>query len=305
MIEVADFRVLVERVMSQFQDLKLRPVIEKELLHYDILFILDHHGLLDQLTFQGGTSLHLCYGATRFSEDLDFAGGRNFAGTVLRDMKSCLEHYIGERYNLEVTVKEPHELRQEPEYAELKVDKWQISVVTAPEQRHFPKQRIKIEVCNIPAYSRQPQALQSNYDFLPDGYSDTLIMTESLDEIMADKLISLVNCSSYVRYRDIWDLRWLKQQGAKIEIELINAKIRDYRIENYVQSLEEMQFHLPDIINGTDFQAEMRRFIPMVIQKRTLCKDKFYEFITNEIRGLLTDIQQSLIGNAKEYEFRM
>jgi predicted nucleotidyltransferase component of viral defense system len=112
MIEVTDFGLLVERAMSQSQGVNLRPVIEKELLHYDILFILDRHGLLDQLTFQGGTSLRLCYGATRFSEDLDFAGGRNFAGTVLKDMKSCLEHYIGKRYNLEVTVKEPHELRQ-------------------------------------------------------------------------------------------------------------------------------------------------------------------------------------------------
>jgi hypothetical protein len=160
-------------------------------------------------------------------------------------------------------------------------------------------------VCNIPAYSRQPQTLQSNYDFLPDGYSDTLIMTETLDEIMADKIISLVNCQSYVRYRDIWDLRWLKQQGAKSNIELINAKIRDYRIENYVQRLEEIQLRLPDIITGTDFQAEMRRFIPMVVQERTLRKDKFYEFLTNEIRGLLSEIQQLLIYNGEEDEFRM
>ncbi|HET6629122.1 MAG TPA: nucleotidyl transferase AbiEii/AbiGii toxin family protein, partial [Woeseiaceae bacterium] len=46
-----------------------RPVVEKELLHYDILFALDTEGLLDPLTFQGGTSLRLCYGAQRFSED--------------------------------------------------------------------------------------------------------------------------------------------------------------------------------------------------------------------------------------------
>ncbi|CDG92427.1 hypothetical protein XBP1_330002 [Xenorhabdus bovienii str. puntauvense] len=28
--------------------------------------------------FQGGTSLSLCYGGNRFSEDLDFAGGKDF-----------------------------------------------------------------------------------------------------------------------------------------------------------------------------------------------------------------------------------
>lgn len=43
----------------------MRPVIEKELLHYDILFTLDKAGLLSALTFQGGTSLRLCYGLPR------------------------------------------------------------------------------------------------------------------------------------------------------------------------------------------------------------------------------------------------
>jgi predicted nucleotidyltransferase component of viral defense system len=301
MIEQTDFRQLVEQAMSLPGTANMRQVIEKELLHYDILFTLDRKGLLDKLTFQGGTSLRLCYGASRFSEDLDFAGGRNFASTVLKNMKDCIEHYIGKRYDLEVTVKEPNELREEAEYAALKVDRWQISVVTAP--KHLPKQRIKIEVCNIPAYSRQPLALQQNYDFLPDGYSDTLIMTETLDEIMADKLVSLV--VNPHRYSDIWDLRWLKQQGAGIKIEWVNAKIRDYRIENYVKKLDEMRSRLPDIITGKIFKEEMKRFIPMSVQERTLLKDKFYDFLSHEIRGLLSDVQRQLIGDWAEEEFRM
>ncbi|OQY52129.1 MAG: hypothetical protein B6247_17880 [Candidatus Parabeggiatoa sp. nov. 2] len=48
---------------------------------------------------------------------------------------------------------------------------------------------------------------------------------------MADKLVSLVVRQH--RYRDILDLRWLKQQGAGFKIEWVNGKIRDYRIENY------------------------------------------------------------------------
>lgn len=58
--------------------------------------------------------------------------------------------------------------------------------------------------------------MRLNYNFLPDGYADTLVLTETLDEVMADKLVSLVNTTGYVRHRDIWDLRWLKQQGAKV-----------------------------------------------------------------------------------------
>lgn len=76
----------------------MRPVIEKELLHYDILFVLEQAGLLDHLTFQGGTSLRLCHGAPRFSEDLDFVGGRDFASSDMAAIKTCIEAYLGARY---------------------------------------------------------------------------------------------------------------------------------------------------------------------------------------------------------------
>lgn len=80
----------------------MRPVIEKELLHYDILFSVDNAGLLDHLTFQGGTSLRLSYGSPRFSEDLYFAGGIDFKTQDLIIMKSCIEKFLGKKYGLEV-----------------------------------------------------------------------------------------------------------------------------------------------------------------------------------------------------------
>ena len=108
-----DFKLLVELAMKAGEYTQMRPVIEKELLHYDLLFVLDKHGLLDKLTFQGGTSLRLCYGAPRLSEDLDFVGGNEFTTADLIDMKSCIERYVGERYGLEITVKEPRDLAEE------------------------------------------------------------------------------------------------------------------------------------------------------------------------------------------------
>ncbi len=70
MIKPADFTSMVELAMAAPGRSHMRPVIEKELLHYDILFTLDKDNLLDRLTFQGGTSLRLCHGSPRFSEDL-------------------------------------------------------------------------------------------------------------------------------------------------------------------------------------------------------------------------------------------
>ncbi len=38
-------------------------VIEKDILHDDILFALELGGFLEDLVFQGGTALSLCHGA--------------------------------------------------------------------------------------------------------------------------------------------------------------------------------------------------------------------------------------------------
>lgn len=75
-------------------------------------------------------------------------------------------------------------------------------------------------------------SLRRNYSVLPDGYSDTLVMCESLNEIMSDKLISLAATTRYIRYRDLWDLPWLMQQNAVYEIDLVKKKsmTRKFRI---------------------------------------------------------------------------
>lgn len=288
-----NFLVLVDRAMQVQGRSHMKPVIEKELLHYDILFTLDDVGLLDNLTFQGGTSLRLCYGASRYSEDLDFAGGKNFKTEDLMDMKTCIEDYLGKRYDLEVTVKEPNEMVQDLKEQEIKISKWQIRIATQPERRDLPKQVIKIEVGNIPAYTREPRQLRQNYDFLPDGYNDTLVMVETLDEILVDKLVSLVN-SSYIRYRDIWDLHWLKQQNVEMNSNLVLKKINDYKIDNYLVKCQEMIERLPDIIHGKEFKQQMSRFIPMEVQERTILKEKFFPFLQIEITSMLTSLMQSL-----------
>lgn len=211
-----NFNKLVDEIVIENNLSVNRPVVEKELLHYDILYALSSAGLLKTITFQGGTSLRLCYGSNRFSEDLDFAGGRDFSATDMHEIKDCIEKYIGNRYGLEVTVKESKELRKESKYADIKVDKWQISVTTSPEKKDLPRQRIKIEIANIPAYTQIPQILIKNYPQLPDGYSDLIIQVEDLNEIMADKIISFPAMTNYIRYRDMWDLVWLNQQSKKV-----------------------------------------------------------------------------------------
>ncbi len=294
MSEIADFQALVERVVRSDGGSRerMRPVIAKELLHYDILFALEQEGLLDRVTFQGGTSLRLCYGSPRHSEDLDFVGGREFAATQLLSMKSCIERYVGGRYGLEVTVKEPREVIMEPDGKSVRVHKWQIRVVTAPERPDLPKQMIKVEVASVPAHTRVPQLLRQNYDFLPDGYQDMLIMTEAREEIMADKLVSLVDCP-YLRHRDIWDLLWLHQQGVEVDGALVRLKLADYSVQEYADKTGGMIERLPRIIHGADFRDQMSRFIPLDVQERTLLKDNFLIALQDTVIRLLTQAKSA------------
>lgn len=304
-IEQQNFEQLVERAMTNEQASNMRPVIEKESLHYDILFALEKGGFLDNLVFQGGTSLRLCYGGNRFSEDLDFAGGKDFSAKTLAEMKACIEKYVGTRYGLEVTVKEPKKLKEELKYEELKIDKWQIAVATASDKKHMPKQKIKVEVTNIPAYTKEPLPLQLNYDFLPDGYSDTLILTETLDEVMADKLVSLAATQKYVRHRDIWDLAWLKQQGATVKPELVSHKLNDYKITDFHSMLSTKIEQLPKIVVSQEFIQEMKRFIPTNVFDRTLGQEKFTQYLINTITGMLKELDAALYGDELNPEFSM
>ncbi|WP_311064716.1 nucleotidyl transferase AbiEii/AbiGii toxin family protein [Halomonas sp. DWK9] len=295
-IEPGDYEHLVARAMEDPARKAMRPVIEKELLHFDILYALDREGLLDALTFQGGTCLRLCRGSPRFSEDLDFAGDRDFKREDFLRIKECIEEYVSRRYRLEVMVKAPKELRDDPRYADVRVDKWQVAVVTAPMRPDIPKQRIKLEIANIPAYTREAHAIQVHYPFLPDGYSDLLVVTESDDEIMADKLVSLVNTKKYVRHRDIWDLQWLKQQGATPNLDLLQRKLADYSVEGYSAKARGMMERLPSIISGTDFHAEMTRFLPTDTLARTLDNPRFASFLSRELTTMLSTVVAMLDG---------
>lgn len=305
-IDPADFNALVAKAMQQAEVAAMRPVIEKELLHYDILYCLDQAGLLNELVFQGGTSLRLCHGGNRFSEDLDFAGGVDFSSVRLAEMKTCIEDYIGKRYGLEVTVKEPASLKQEKEYAELRIDKWQINITTAPGHKDMPKQKIKLEVANVPAYTKEALPLRNNYDFLPDGYEDTLVFTETLDEVMADKLISLPATQRYIRHRDLWDLVWLQQQNARLNPELIRLKLADYKISDYQLMLESRIASLDEIVASTAFHNEMKRFLPTNVYDRTLRQEKFKSFMLGALKKMLTEVDARLFGSSTpEPEFKL
>jgi len=105
---VSLFDRLVSQAIGNQGDLSpLQVVVEKELLHHDILREMSTAGLLKNLTFIGGTCLRACYGSNRLSEDLDFTGGKDFNLEALSGLGVLLVDRLQVKYNLQIEVSDP------------------------------------------------------------------------------------------------------------------------------------------------------------------------------------------------------
>ncbi len=286
MMKREDFKALVDLAMTQPGRQAMRPVVEKEILHYDIFAALEKENLLSGLVFQGGTSLRLCWNSNRFSEDLDFAGGRDFDAAKLSAIKSAIESHIGERYGLLVEVREPKESSF--------VSKWQVAVETSPGERNLPRQRIKIEIANIPAYTEELRPILQNYDFLMGYGANILVRVETLDEILADKVLAFPASIKHIRYRDIWDIAFLTQRGARLNSDLVVKKMEDYGTENYEELLQNAIAALPENIQSKRFLDEMRRFIDGQTLEGTLEKPGFLNYLEATVGSVFKEMQQAL-----------
>lgn len=273
------FDRLVDQALSnQGEMASLRPVVEKELLHHDIIREMSAAGLLEGLTFFGGTCLRACYGSNRLSEDLDFAGGRDFKRDSLCKLGLTLVDRLQTRYGLKVEVSDP--VRDAGN-----VDTWKIKVVTRPEQKDLPLQRINIDICAIPSYDSQPMVLRNHYG-IEMGTSGLIIQAQSRAEILADKMIALTFRLNRLKNRDLWDIAWLKQQNVELPLALISPKVNDHRhtIVEFTGLLEErldQLQHDPDL--HTDFIREMKRFLPPQIVAETIEQETFWDYLVNAV----------------------
>jgi predicted nucleotidyltransferase component of viral defense system len=266
---------LVDEALRSRGDLTtLRPVVEKELLHHDILREMSGAGLLAGLTFIGGTCLRACYGSARLSEDLDFTGGREFKRSTLATLGAVLIERLQTRYGLPVSVSKPIKTGG-------KVSTWKLTLETRGEKRHLPAQRIHLDICAIPSHDPRPMMLRNLYG-IDLGTSGLILQAQSREEILADKVIALAFRDNRIKNRDLWDIAWLVQQGVMLPAHLIPLKIQDLHrtdaefrrlIEGRLKALKEQS------TMRSDFIAEMRRFLPAATVRGTLEIVGYWDFL--------------------------
>lgn len=205
------FDSLVEEALRERSDLaSLRPVVEKELLHQDILREMGSARLLQDLVFIGGTCLRVCHGSPRLSEDLDFTTDAPPESVLerLAGLARSLEEGIVRRYGLPVKVTEP---KQEDGL----VRTWKLRLTTHPERPDLPAQRIHVDVQSLPAHDTRP-AIPRNPYRVDMGTAGLILSASSLDEILVDKILALALREPRVKWRDVWDIVWLDHQGVPV-----------------------------------------------------------------------------------------
>ena len=273
------FDQLVSQAMKNLTELApLQAVVEKELLHHDIIREMSTAGLLDGLTFIGGTCLRSCYGSNRLSEDLDFTGGTHFKREMLSDLGGVLVIRLYAKYGLHVEMSAPTKDSGT-------VDTWKLRMVTRPDQKGLPSQRINIDICAIPSYDRRPTVLR-NYYGIDMGTSGLIIQAQSREEILADKLIAFALRPNRLKNRDLWDIGWLKQQNIELPLDLIVKKVGDHRcsVTEYLRLLSERTGLLrSEPAVRTAFIHEMKRFLPQKTVSQTVEDREFWGYLANVI----------------------
>jgi predicted nucleotidyltransferase component of viral defense system len=276
MLPMSLFNRLVDEALREQPLLApLRSVVEKELLHHDILREMAEAGLLRDLTFIGGTCLRACYGSNRLSEDLDFTGGADFNRTTLKIFGRHIESRLHAKYGLSVTVSEP--TREGGN-----VDTWKIKVVTRPDQKHLPAQRINIDICAIPSHDRRPMVLRNPYG-VEMGTGGLILQAESREEIFADKVVALALRPNRIKNRDLWDIGWLRQRGIELPLDLIPKKITDHRRDpsEFLALLAERMNHLQKTSAlRDDFVNEMKRFLPIRALSDMIGQEPYWQWLT-------------------------
>jgi predicted nucleotidyltransferase component of viral defense system len=231
----------------------LRPVVEKEILHHDILREMNKCGYLKQLTFIGGTCLRCCHNSPRLSEDLDFTGGFEFTRETMTGLGEAIKGSLERKYELPVSVTEPVKETGN-------TDTWKIRLTTHPERPDLPAQHIHIDVCALPSRDRKAMLVRNHYG-LEMGTNGLMLYAESLPEILCDKLQAFAYRKGRVKNRDLWDIFWFANKNVQLDSALFLQKLSDRNID--IADLKiKFQERLLEIKEGqSTFLHEMRRFL--------------------------------------------
>ena len=257
---------------------KEKRVKQSELLQLLLLDAVYAQKGSEEIIFQGGTALRWVYNGQRFSEDLDFVTRLPLHAieTVLRKTTSIARKICTAQFGMgraEFLIKQNRETA------------FKALFVYRPEsQRERIAVKLELEILRgglRPAAERHilrdlPQVaglIRGGDLILP--YASSLILAETLEEILSDKIRALFE-RTYVKGRDIYDIWWLvNQMGVRPDWDRTRKKLSMYRMR-FVPARPAGHFLTETAENEVRaaIESDLPRFLPTAIY-RECQKDKF------------------------------
>ncbi len=286
-----DFLAVADRIVRDEPGLAAcLPVIEKELLHVEILRAMHQAGHLRRLAFKGGTCLRLCHGGLRFSEDLDFSGGSSFDHALLGDIEDVVRARVGQRYGLEVTVASPAPV----DGGTRSVSRWVARIVTRPAGRdsRLGVQRIKLEIDDREAPPDvAPLPVRQRHALLADDFTTFPIRAASVADICTDKMVAYpmsVLTRDNPRHRDVWDIAWITERLGEDAAGLAARaadKIAARGLGGRMPDALRLTVERSDaLIESEGFRATLQRFVPRDVAVRTVGDPQYRRRLVETIR---------------------
>ena len=201
-----------------------------------------------QVFFKGGTAIHLLFGASRFSEDLDFtvtASEKEF----LSLMNQIFKEFVKEG---------------EFSFKERKTIAGKRLLLTANRDVLPYATFINLD------FSFREKVIQPSKSTFDTEYP--IIFTSfmyhlSREEICAEKIRALLTRK---KGRDLFDLWFLISQGVLINNDLVKEKLNYYKIKDFTN--KELLNSIKKI-SGKEFETDMRPFVP--IGERSKLMERF------------------------------
>lgn len=293
-MDTDEFRKLAEDIASNGEREGVSAAyIRKMMLHQAVLSGLDAEGVLDNVIFQGGSCLSEVYGNPRLSDDLDFAADKETVIHYAEILSSVLRRSVENIVDADVRVKSPNPKKLAD--AELPLARWTVSIDLSPENPSIPMERLKLEVAGVPVHDSEVRFLQPS-DFQSVGQGDIPVLVESTEELLADKVVSLV-MSSYPRYRDAWDIVWLTQNGADVDkaLGLTISKLEDYGYNVDPEPFFLAASGIKEMIESDGF-ASLVDQLPGKIAMKTVLSARWRAATTQKLQDVLISTGEFIDG---------
>lgn len=284
---------MIDLIQNRLAEYKVSGPIEeenalKEIVQEIILFALWQSGFFEVAAFQGGTSLRVLHGLSRFSEDIDFIllePNADFSWQPYLDSLTV----ICEEFGIEPEVLDKNHMDRNVKAAIIKDN----SIANQLNLRFIngqggQKLTIKLEIdCNPPAGSG------FDYTYL-DFPVDFEVCHQDVSSNFALKIHALL-CRPYLKGRDWYDFKWYISQGIKPNLLLLQNALfqygpwqgqllnidRDWLISALGKKIASIKW--------SDAAADVERFLkPIELKSLKLWNEKFYMSKLDKLEKLLS-----------------